>query len=148
MCIRDSIYNYRNVFDPADGFFKGRDREGRFDEGFNPYEWGGPFVEGNGWQWRFSVPVYYTHLHHGRTSADRCGSCPQMAQDELLHIDGTDRRIDHRSPRAGLCERHGRKRHARRGILDRLSRRDVSPRADGADIHSLRSVTNLIRIRP
>ena len=51
-------------------------------------------------------------------------------------------------PRAGLCERHGRKRHARRGILDRLSRRDVSPRADGADIHSLRSVTNLIRIRP
>ena len=49
------IYNYRNVFDPADGFFKGRDREGRFDEDFNPYEWGGPFVEGNGWQWRFSV---------------------------------------------------------------------------------------------
>ena len=49
-------YNYRNVYDPSDGFFKGRDREGRFDEDFNPYEWGGPFVEGNGWQWRFFVP--------------------------------------------------------------------------------------------
>ena len=52
---RKRAFNYRNVFDPADGFFKGRDREGRFDEDFNPYEWGGPFVEGNGWQWRFSV---------------------------------------------------------------------------------------------
>ena len=49
-------YNYRNVFDPSDGFFKGRDRDGRFDEDFNPYEWGGAFVEGNGWQWRFFVP--------------------------------------------------------------------------------------------
>lgn len=50
------IFNYRNVYDPSDGFFKGRDREGKFDEDFNPYEWGGPFVEGNGWQWRFFVP--------------------------------------------------------------------------------------------
>lgn len=50
------IYNYRNVFDPADQFFKGRDVEGNFDFDFNPYEWGGPFVEGNGWQWRFGVP--------------------------------------------------------------------------------------------
>ena len=49
------IYNYRNVFDPEDQFFKGRDRKGRFDEDFNPFEWGGPFVEGNAWQWRFSV---------------------------------------------------------------------------------------------
>lgn len=50
------IYNYRNVFDPSDQFFKGRDTEGKFDTDFNPYEWGGPFVEGNGWQWRFAVP--------------------------------------------------------------------------------------------
>ena len=49
------IYNYRNVFDPSDGFFKGRDASGRFDEDFNPYEWGGPLVEGNAWQWRFAV---------------------------------------------------------------------------------------------
>ena len=49
------IYNYRNVFDPSDGFFKGRDATGKFDEDFNPYEWGGPLVEGNAWQWRFAV---------------------------------------------------------------------------------------------
>jgi len=50
------IYNYRNMYDPSDGFFKGRDRNGVFDTDFNPYEWGGAFVEGNGWQWRFFVP--------------------------------------------------------------------------------------------
>lgn len=49
------LFNYRHVFDPSDGFFKGRDLSGCFDTDFNPYEWGGPFVEGNGWQWRFSV---------------------------------------------------------------------------------------------
>ena len=49
------IYNYCNVFDPSDSFFKGRDASGRFDEDFNPYEWGGPLVEGNAWQWRFAV---------------------------------------------------------------------------------------------
>lgn len=49
------LFNYRNVFDPSDQFFKGRDVEGKFDVDFNPYEWGGAFVEGNGWQWRFSV---------------------------------------------------------------------------------------------
>lgn len=49
------IFNYRNVFDATDQFFKGRDRSGAFDTDFNPYEWGGPFVEGNGWQWRFAV---------------------------------------------------------------------------------------------
>ncbi|MGQ8334990.1 GH92 family glycosyl hydrolase [Sunxiuqinia sp. A32] len=49
------IFNYKNVFDPSDDFFKGRDVEGNFDIDFNPYEWGGAFVEGNGWQWRFAV---------------------------------------------------------------------------------------------
>jgi len=50
------IYNYRNVFDKKDYFFKGRDVTGEFDKDFNPYEWGGPLVEGNAWQWRFFAP--------------------------------------------------------------------------------------------
>jgi len=49
------MFNYKNVFDPADHFMKGRDAEGNWQNNFNPYEWGGPFVEGNGWQWKFSV---------------------------------------------------------------------------------------------
>ena len=63
-----------------------------------------------------------------------------MAQDELLHADGTYRRIDDRSPGAGLRQCHGGQRHAGRGLFDGLSRSDVPARADGADIHPLRAV--------
>ena len=50
------MYNYRNVFDTTDDFMKGRDIEGEWQKNFNPYEWGGPFVEGNAWQWKWFVP--------------------------------------------------------------------------------------------
>jgi predicted alpha-1,2-mannosidase len=49
------IYNYKNVYDPSDHFVKARDAKGNWDPNFNPYEWGGPFVEGNAWHWKWSV---------------------------------------------------------------------------------------------
>jgi predicted alpha-1,2-mannosidase len=49
------LYNYKNVFNPATGFMEGRDSLGRFDPDFNPYSWGGPFVEGNSWHYSWSV---------------------------------------------------------------------------------------------
>ncbi len=53
---RKHMFNYKNVFDPSDRFMKGRDVEGHWNKHFDPYEWGGPFVEGNAWQWKWSVP--------------------------------------------------------------------------------------------
>jgi len=47
--------NYANVYDPATGFMRGRKADGTWREPFNPNEWGGPFVEGNAWQWTWSV---------------------------------------------------------------------------------------------
>lgn len=47
--------NWRNVIDPADHFPKARDRYGRWDPDFNPFEWGGPFVEGNAWHYKWCV---------------------------------------------------------------------------------------------
>ena len=47
--------NYTNVFDAATGFMRGRQRDGSWREPFDPIEWGGPFVEGNAWQWTWSV---------------------------------------------------------------------------------------------
>lgn len=49
------IYNYRNVFDPQVGFMRGRDESGKWTPNFDPYEWGGPFTEGNGWHYLWSV---------------------------------------------------------------------------------------------
>ncbi len=50
------MFNYKNVFDPATGFMRGRDRAGRWTpEPFDPTEWGGPFTEGCPWHWVWSV---------------------------------------------------------------------------------------------
>ena len=46
-----------------------------------------------------------------------------------------------RSSRTGLRQLDGRQRHAGRELRHGLSRRDVPARADGTDIHSLRTVT-------
>ena len=76
------IYNYKNLFDPADHFFKGRDIEGNFDTDFNPYEWGGAFVEGNGWQWKFSIQ------HDPQGLIDLIGGDKQFVKelDELFSV--------------------------------------------------------------
>ena len=50
-----SAMNYTNVFDAGTGFMRGRHKDGSWRENFDPIEWGGPFVEGNAWQWTWSV---------------------------------------------------------------------------------------------
>jgi len=43
------------VFDPARGWMVGRNRDGTFNEKFNPYKWGGDFIEGNSLHYTWSV---------------------------------------------------------------------------------------------
>jgi predicted alpha-1,2-mannosidase len=51
-----SMYNYKNVFNPRTNFMEGKDAHGNWDKKFNPYRWGGPFTEGDSWQWTWAVP--------------------------------------------------------------------------------------------
>ncbi|QJE96599.1 GH92 family glycosyl hydrolase [Luteolibacter luteus] len=53
--------NYRNVWDPKTGFMRGKLADGSWQEPFDPLAWGGPYVEGNAWQWTWSV----MHDPHG-----------------------------------------------------------------------------------
>lgn len=48
--------NYKNIFDPECGFMRGRDKDGRMKESFDPYSWGGDYTEGSAWQNSFFVP--------------------------------------------------------------------------------------------
>ena len=50
-----SAMNYTNMFDASIGFVRGRKADGNWCENFDPTEWGGPFTEGNSWQWTWSV---------------------------------------------------------------------------------------------
>ncbi len=48
--------NYRNLFDPATGFMRGKDEAGNFrKEPFDSYRWGFDYTEGSAWQSSFSV---------------------------------------------------------------------------------------------
>lgn len=47
--------NWRNVFDPATNFMRGRKADGSFSTPFNPLKWGGDFTEGNSWHYTWSV---------------------------------------------------------------------------------------------
>ncbi|MFO8001464.1 MAG: GH92 family glycosyl hydrolase [Marinilabilia sp.] len=49
------MHNYENVFDPSVGFMRGRNRDGQWVSDFNPFEWGGPYTEGNAWHYLWSV---------------------------------------------------------------------------------------------
>lgn len=51
----EKMYNYKNVYDPATRFMRARNKEGKFSDNFDPFEWGGPFTEGNAWHWVWSV---------------------------------------------------------------------------------------------
>jgi predicted alpha-1,2-mannosidase len=46
---------YTNIYDPKSGFMRGRKADGSWNEPFYPDEWGGPFTEGDSWQWTWSV---------------------------------------------------------------------------------------------
>ena len=48
--------SYKNLYDPVSGFMRGRDREGRMAESFDPCTWGGEYTEGSAWQNSFFVP--------------------------------------------------------------------------------------------
>ncbi len=80
------MFNYKNVFDPADHFMKGRDVAGHWTQEFNPYEWGGPFVEGNAWQWKWFAP------HDVQGLIDLIGGEKQFAAelDELFRVPATN----------------------------------------------------------
>lgn len=47
--------NYKNLFDSSHNLMRGRNKDGRFQEPFNPLKWGDAFTEGNSWHYTWSV---------------------------------------------------------------------------------------------
>lgn len=77
--------NYRNVWDPKVGFMRGRLQDGSWMQPFDPLAWGGPYVEGNAWQWLWSVQ------HDPYGLMELLGGREAMAQklDALLSMPST-----------------------------------------------------------
>lgn len=41
---------YKHLFDPESKLLRAKDKDGKFTEDFNPYQWGSPYTEGNAYQ--------------------------------------------------------------------------------------------------
>jgi predicted alpha-1,2-mannosidase len=48
--------SWKKIFDPGTKFFRGKLASGAWVEPFDQFAWGGPYVEGGPWQYRFNVP--------------------------------------------------------------------------------------------
>lgn len=47
--------NYRMLFDPETNLMRGKNKNGKFEDSFNPFKWGDAFTEGNSWHYSWSV---------------------------------------------------------------------------------------------
>jgi predicted alpha-1,2-mannosidase len=47
--------NYRNLFDNETKLMRGKNKDGSFQQPFNPFKWGDAFTEGNSWHYSWSV---------------------------------------------------------------------------------------------
>ncbi len=47
--------NFRNLFDKETGLMRGKNKDGSFQQPFNPFKWGDAFTEGNSWHYSWSV---------------------------------------------------------------------------------------------
>ncbi|BDI29919.1 alpha-1 2-mannosidase [Capsulimonas corticalis] len=54
--LRARARNYTKLYDAESGFVRGRNADGSWPANFNPYSWGGPYVEGSAWQSTWAVP--------------------------------------------------------------------------------------------
>lgn len=52
---RQRAMNYKHHFDPSINLMRGKNKDGSFQEPFNPFKWGDAFTEGNTWHYTWSV---------------------------------------------------------------------------------------------
>jgi predicted alpha-1,2-mannosidase len=54
--LRARAVGYSKLYDAESGFLRGRNADGSWPANFNPYSWGGSYVEGSAWQSTWAVP--------------------------------------------------------------------------------------------
>jgi predicted alpha-1,2-mannosidase len=137
---------YGHLFDPATGFFRGRDRSGAFGDpaAFDPRDWGGDYTESDAWNFAFHAPhdgPGLAALHGGPAGlarvleaffatperADRPGGYGGVihemveARDVRLGQLGQSNQVSHHIPYTWLAAgRPDRTQEVVREILDRL----------------------------
>lgn len=96
--------NWRNIFDPGTRFLRGKLANGSWLEPFDPYTWGGAYVEGGAWQYRFGVPHDPEGLMQamGGRSAFLANLEEMLAQPPVFHVGSYGQEIHEMSEMAAV----------------------------------------------
>ena len=54
-CYKKRSFNYKNLFDPKYNLMRPKNKDGKFMEPFDPFQWFNGFTEGNSWHYSWSV---------------------------------------------------------------------------------------------
>jgi len=96
--------NWRNIFDAGTKFLRGKMADGSWVAPFEPHTWGGAYVEGAAWQYRFSVfhdPEGLMKAMGGRDSWIAALE-EMLAQPPVFHVGTYGREIHEMSEMAAV----------------------------------------------
>ncbi len=96
--------NWHKLFDKETRFLRGRMADGSWQTPFDPHTWGGPYVEGAAWQYRFSVPFDPEGLMQAMGGRDAfVGALDEMLnQPPVFHVGTYGREIHEMSEMAAV----------------------------------------------
>jgi predicted alpha-1,2-mannosidase len=96
--------NWRNVFDADSRFLRGKQADGSWQTPFDPHTWGGAYVEGSAWQYRFAVPHDPEGLMQamGGKAAFVAAVEEMLAQPPVFHVGTYGREIHEMSEMAAV----------------------------------------------
>jgi len=96
--------NWRNIFDAETRFLRGKMADGSWQTPFDPHTWGGAYVEGAAWQYRFAVPYDPDGLMEamGGKAAFVAALEEMLAQEPEFHVGTYGREIHEMSEMAAV----------------------------------------------
>ncbi len=96
--------NWRKIFDPGTRFLRARMADGSWQSPFDPHTWGGAYVEGAAWQYRFSVPYETAALVESMGGRDAFIAAldEMLAQAPVFHVGTYGREIHEMSEMAAV----------------------------------------------
>jgi len=96
--------NWRKVFDPGTKFLRGKMADGSWQSPFDPHTWGGAYVEGAAWQYRFSVQFDPAGLIEAMGGRDAFIAALEdmLAQKPIFHVGMYGREIHEMSEMAAV----------------------------------------------
>lgn len=96
--------NWRKIFDAKTRFLRGKISDGSWLEPFDPHTWGGAYVEGSAWQYRFSVPYDPEGLMEAMGGKEAfLGDLEEMlSQRPVFHVGSYGREIHEMSEMAAV----------------------------------------------